>query len=48
MKGGKSMANFIDKTMFWFKINEDAILNFLAYVITPILVIGILVWITLS
>jgi hypothetical protein len=42
------MANFIDKTIFWIKINEDAILNFLAYVITPILVIVILAWVTFS
>ena len=42
------MANFIDKTMFWIKINEDAVLNFLAYGIAPILVVGILVWITFS
>ena len=42
------MANFIDKTMFWIKINEDVVLNFLAYVIAPILVVGILVWITFS
>ncbi len=42
------MANFIDKTMFWIKINEDVILNFLAYVIAPILVVSILLWVTLS
>jgi len=42
------MTNLIDKTMFWLKVNEEMILNFLAYVIAPLLVIVILSWVSFS
>jgi len=46
--GGEAMTNLIDKTMFWLKVNEEMILNFLAYVIAPLLVIVILSWVSFS
>jgi hypothetical protein len=42
------MTNLIDKTLFWLKINEELILNFLAYVVAPLLVVVILSWISFS
>ncbi len=42
------MAHLIDKTLFWLKINEDFILNFLAYIIAPLLVIFIVAWISFA
>ena len=40
------MANLIDKTLFWLKINEESILNCLAYIVAPLLVVVILTWIS--
>ena len=40
------MNNLIDKTLFWLKINEESILNCLAYVGAPLLVVLILTWIS--
>jgi hypothetical protein len=42
------MGNLIDKTLFWLKLNEDSILNFLAYVVAPLLVIIIVAWISFA
>jgi hypothetical protein len=42
------MSNFVDKTLFWLKLNEDSILNFLAYVVAPLLVIIIVAWISFA
>jgi hypothetical protein len=46
--GGEAMTNLIDKTLFWLKLNEEPILNFLAYVVAPLLVIVILSWVSFS
>ncbi|MCX5894737.1 MAG: hypothetical protein NTZ51_02740 [Proteobacteria bacterium] len=42
------MDNIIDKTVFWMKINEDFILNLLAYAVAPLLVIGLVAWISFA
>jgi hypothetical protein len=46
--GEEAMTNLIDKTLFWLKVNEDTILNFLAYVVAPLLVIVLLSWVSFS
>jgi hypothetical protein len=46
--GGEAMTNLFDKTLFWLKVNEEPILNVLAYVVAPLVVIVILSWVSFS